>query len=275
MVSFPFDTLLRNVETRTCIKSGAPLGPDEVLLRRDAMPGLIGGSLTQSDNAFFVSFVKALLEKKLVFDRFPVEARMSIKSVFPHLVGSLGSGRELYLHAYIYLFWEELNFEGSNVPLSGRCFITANAKGAPMRREDERDAMYCSLITKIFKGALVDLIAIDEEKGVVFFIEVKREKLDDRAVGQTLRYYQFINNLLYRERGELNLNYARPVLVVSEAKYDKWVSFPVFFRDLVDVYGFTCDTEISFSNYRKSFLSQFDTENARGRRSLSHVVHTE
>lgn len=96
------------------------------------------------------------------------------------------------------------------------------------------------LVSKVYKGGehVPDIIAISSEPSpILYVIEIKNEGIDDRALGQILRYYQVVRNICDRSVTRCNARRVTPVLVVPPTDgLSFWDSVPFHFREVVEIY---------------------------------------
>jgi len=104
-----------------------------------------------------------------------------------------------------------------------------------------------------------DFIIYDRSSFKLFIVEVKYSGVDDRAVGQILRYYHTIGDLLLTVQHGLDIRYLIPVLLVGEInKNTDLKKFPPYFRDILEILKYEIEPNfegISIKNQRKVLRS--------------------
>ncbi|ALO34579.1 hypothetical protein CMT41_07520 [Colwellia sp. MT41] len=126
-------------------------------------------------------------------------------------------GDELFLQAYIFILWNQIKFHDSLINVKGDIFWISNN----IDNIGEK-SHYHELLKNICAVARVDLIAIDQKLGVLYLIEIKRNEVDDRCIGQIMRYYESSNEILYKLSRKLNINYIRPMVVCQKVSVNIW-----------------------------------------------------
>ncbi len=255
-----FERIRKCINRNVCIKTAKLLDQQagEVLVSASEFPKLYDRRIDREERKFLIQVVKTLLANRSSFAKLDERDIRKIQLFFTHVldINAVG-GLELFLQAYVFLFWREIEFTDSLVSPRGDLYWLSNSSVDPYIPTTNK---FMPLIKKIQSTNLVDLVAVDEETGVLFLIEVKRGKVDDRCVGQVLRYFDAVCEIIYKENRSLDINYVRPVVVCAGANYEKWRAFPNLFRDLVDIY--TCrksvvTDELTISNTRRQLLSEY------------------
>jgi hypothetical protein len=167
---------------------------------------------------------------------------------------------EAVLHAYIYLFWDSLCFDDAVIVPSvvpGRTlYFTSESLEASGAGANEPSDMFVKRLSRL---ARADLIGLDHKVHHILLVEIKRGSLDDRGLGQLLRYYDACNRLLTtHDCRALNLSYVRPILIVESIDKQAWLAIPQYFRDIVDIFRYRLrlpEAIMTLENVRKGMLS--------------------
>jgi hypothetical protein len=142
--------------------------------------------------------------------------------------------REELVHRYLFEFWEHVWSGTSSVKLR-----ELYSEGDPL---GSSTPFARSLLPHIVRyrsraDAWIDIVGLGGETGRdLFLIEVKLDELDDRAVGQVLRYYQTTRSVCDRVSHDCDIARIVPVLIVQKARLDFWTAFPLHFRELMHIY---------------------------------------
>ena len=257
------DTFLRRVSNRECVVSGKRLGVNETILSKAELPGLYDASKwTPNGMQLLKAVVSTLLEGR---DAVLIDAdngskiRQNVSWFFSYLLLQKEKVPEYCVHAYLFLFWSDIEYRNAFLPPNGEVFFTSKSLDYSIDQEQK----YYPVLQRIKALVKVDLVAVSESTQHIFLIEIKRGPLDDRAVGQVLRYFNQINRLLTeRVVRAFDLSYVRPILVLSEADKEFVEAFPVHFREILDIFEYSVSSSddgsarVILSNLRKRFLSK-------------------
>ena len=250
-----------------CINCGQKLAPGENGISRDAIPGLYGGKLGQGHKENLGNILSALLENSGEVRGWPSEARFKLKGFLSRAVNCEPPIDEKFLHAYLYFFWTEVSAQIDRPELKGDCFFLG--RGSVLDGDlstGERSHYLKTLLEKLVKLAQVDLVVVNEHHGCMYIIDVKRESIDDRSVGQMLRYYNAAAEIVYRGDRVLNISYVKPMLFIGSDKAFNATGFPQYFFEIIDVYSFRFIEEgpdLQFHNMRRQMISAKDVRAAR------------
>lgn len=256
------ETIRRRISDFECILSGKLLLPGETLVSRDQFPQLY--ALTPWDRRsldILRELVETILDLKSSDDVGTFNSRQHVRMAKPFmqlLLSQKDLVPEYCVHAFIYLYWDEVKYSGAPFPPEGKIYFNSAALNSAVQRNDP----YYRLLGRLKEVANVDLIAISEERQHIFLIEVKRGTLDDRAIGQVLRYFNESSKLLTdRIVREFNISYVRPILVLNEVPRAYFEAFPVHFREFLDIYQYETEKDASdglnvvLSNVRRRMLT--------------------
>lgn len=253
----PFKVVRDALEQNRCVLSRSVLSAGECVISRAFVPTLYDHRLNAADKGHIRDVVQVLVahsdETRILIHTNP-QVSLGLQEFFGRCIAHTDSTDEAFLHAYMFLYWEQVRSRVSlgrtlhKVPRWG-----SKEFGGPvaLSSSDDEKAMWDRLIKA---GVEVDLFSYDADTETLALMELKRGESDDRAVGQLLRYYQTVWGLLpQREFRKLNINYVWPILVVNRIKEEHIQALPLHFRGLLDVLIFspTGDGIPAFSSFRK------------------------
>jgi len=257
------EMLVRFAKDNRCLKCSI-ISLNNELFCDSCGPSRTTVELTDVHKAAIIDTVRTIREAKDLINQNEL-ALTRIRQWFAGLISKGDKSFEAVLHTYIYIFWSSLKFEYNYAPpnLEGKGNIYFTSESLPDITEEktttDEDKLIRSFKRQTGKESRIDLVSIDSAVHTIYLIEVKRGGLDDRTVGQLLRYYEHWSLLLYRNDCRmLNLNYIKLLLVVDSVTHESWKSLPQFFRDIVDIYIYKIDTDgvsLLLVNARKQLLS--------------------
>lgn len=181
---------------------------------------------------------------------------LRMRSFFGLCLAHGDAGEEAIIHAYTFLFWDEVARE---VSLGRKMHSiprwTSREFGIGIEQLPADEQQLCQKI--INAGVEIDLFSCDSKTQTLALIEIKRGECDDRAVGQLLRYYQKVWKLLpSSEFRKLNLNYVWPILIVNRIKEPQLSALPVHFLGMLDILTYeTTDGVPAFKSYRPALIT--------------------
>ena len=164
---------------------------------------------------------------------------------------------EEYIHIFIYLFWHDFSlFSGTS-----EVFFTAEPKKRPIKKISSESL----LVSELAQDIKVDLISFAKDKKTLFFIDVKRDSVDDRTVGQVQRYFDYLHKRLptipFKQNGIL---YIKPVLLLRDLESSSWKAFTPHFMENLLVYQFypnTLRTDIEICDAKAQLIALYTNKN--------------
>lgn len=255
-------TFLRRVAASECLFSGRSLRAGEALVSKEQFPQLYALAPWGKDSLNLLrGLIETLVTLKGSGKASDSRIQMQLEKAKPFLqllLHQKDAVPEYCVHAFIYLYWNDIEYRNAAILPAGNIYFSSAALSAVIEPSDP----YFRLIARLKDVTNVDLIAISEELQHIFLIEIKRGPLDDRAIGQVLRYFNESNKLLTdRVVREFNLSYVRPVLVLGEVSRHFFEAFPLHFREFLDIYEYDTERDESDSlkvvlhNLRRRILS--------------------
>jgi hypothetical protein len=255
------ESILTALQQNRCVLSRCALLTGESVFSRQQVPTLYETRLSSSDKARVRGVVEALVahsdELQLLIHADPA-VKQNLRLFFGRSICHADSTDEAFLHAYIFLFWDDFRSQVKlGRPLHYQPAWGSSEYGARSTRElSTNEAAVSRQLQKA--GVEVDLYSYDAETETLALIELKRGESDDRAVGQMLRYYKVVWGLLSQpDFRKLNINYVWPILVLNRVQPDHIQALPVHFRGVLDIVVYTSvgDEAPTFSSFRRAAFS--------------------
>jgi hypothetical protein len=258
------ETFFRRAMQRECMVSGRSLVESEFIVSASEVPAVYQlKAWTPSTLSTLRNIIEIVVRSKRRIYADSADSnglRRQIRSFLECLLAQKEQVPEYCVHAFVFLFWDTIDYRGTVIPPRGEVFFTSGS----LDGEIESGHRYYRLLQRLKSITNVDLIAISEEQQHIFLVEIKRGALDDRAVGQVLRYFNDANKLLTdRVVRDFNLSYIRPILVLGEATKQYMEAFPTHFREVLDVFEYATvrrddgGLQIVLSHLRRRFLSSY------------------
>ncbi|WP_157824421.1 hypothetical protein [Moritella sp. Urea-trap-13] len=256
--------ILKKLNNDKCLISGIALcNSSEFIVSKIQFPELYKGKISKEEkNSLSIIIKEMVLYKEDVLKLDPLVI-FKISIFFTLILNAnYKGGDELFLQAYIFIFWNDIVFHDSIIPVKGDVFWISNG----FSKLDNK-CKYYEILKNISLVALVDLIAVDDDLGILYLIEVKRSEVDDRCIGQVMRYYESSNEILYKLSRKYNINYIRPMIVCQKVLTPYWKGLPSCYRDIFDFYtykkvdGILNNPRVTeLHNARKSLLSSWNKD---------------
>lgn len=258
------ETFFRRTIERECFVSGRKLMDGEFVVSALELPALYRLKPWASEALSTLrNIIEILVRSKhrLAEERTESgELSRQIKGFLECLLAQKDQVPEYCVHAFVFLFWDTIDYRGAVIRPKGEVFFTSGSLDGGV----ESGHRYYRLLQRLKSITNVDLIAISEEQQHIFLVEIKRGALDDRAVGQVLRYFNDSNKLLTdRVVRDFNLSYIRPILVLGDASRQYMEAFPTHFREVLDVFEYATvqkdegGLQVVLSHLRRRFLSSY------------------
>jgi hypothetical protein len=222
------DLLLRLISQRKCLRSAVPLSVEELLISRSSFPHLFRGEFAK-DEADFIGHIFARIVGilPLVAD----EGRTAIRGFMQEVLRNGKIHSEEFLHRYLFEFWDDTWMDaGDGFSLCEKFY--------KCKLQDGVSAFAKSVVPRVYLSGqnIPDIIGISGKASkCVYVIEIKNEPLDDRALGQILRYYQVVRTVCDKHWLHGSVKRVIPVLVVPEGSLSFWESVPFHFREVLEI----------------------------------------
>jgi hypothetical protein len=200
------------------------------MLSRSAFPSLYAGGSDATEAAFLKEIFRAI-PATLRIPELSNDHREGIRAFMAMVIRLGGMHKEDFVHRYIFEFWESLWPETEDsISMPERYFKgTSDGAQTPFSR---------SVLPKIRTGeAATDIIGVGGPSSrTLFLVEIKLAELDDRGLGQILRYYQLGRTACDRFYHDCDLRNVTPVLILKDAALHFWDAVPQHFREVLRVY---------------------------------------
>lgn len=217
----------RLIEQGRCLRSQKRLSEGEYLVCRDSFPNLYRSTFCKAE-ADFLYLVAGILPNIMAADG--GSFRGDVKGFMELVLMNGQIHKEEFLHRYLFDFWSEVcNFHD-----------LTNFEHLFFKCQERADTN--SFCRRLLAGIRADgthfpdMIGISEGPSrSVFVLEVKNEPLDDRALGQILRYYYVVRTACDRLLAHGQIKRVRPVLIVPTGDLAFWDAVPFHFRELLEI----------------------------------------
>lgn len=256
----PVESTMRRVAENRCIFSNGVLPASDYVVSRVRVPTLYTKSIAANDKQKVKEIVQFFVRNSARFHQVLAESAqvcLSVRSFFGLCLSHGEDGDESILHAYIFLFWNDVIDQvklGRDLHLSPQWASKAFGGSAGILVGDNE--LIAEKLTAL--GVELDLFTWSPKHETLSLIEIKRGECDDRAIGQILRYYQVAWKLLStRDFRQLNVNYIWPILVVSRVREAQLEALPLHFQGLLDIliYSISPSGLPQFCSFRKAALT--------------------
>lgn len=244
--------VIEAVRRRRCLRSARPLEEGEILLSRTAMPNLYAGAKHKGEQDYVRDILEALMAALRGADTQDTD-RAAIRAFMEKVIAH-GMGRETYVHHFVFEFWETLWADEADRIVFAERYMWGRTDGVPSTE-------FALSVLPLIKDdkSYPDIVGRGGRAGTdLIVIDVKLDELDDRALGQIIRYYGLARRTIDFYRLGCDLRRVIPVLVVAESKQTKyWDAIPEHFREFLVVcfYRIEPDGKVVLHEARKELLS--------------------
>jgi hypothetical protein len=222
------ETVERLILEGKCVFHTTPLAHDEQVISRKGFPFLYRGESNECEIRQIANILK-LIPELLRSDNSTLKERVQ---GFMQLVLRNGNIlNEDFLHRYLFEFWNELQHGNlGQVELLEKYF-----KGTPDGTDSD---FHKRFVAKVVSGNehIPDIIGYSTNwGGTAYIIEIKKEMIDDRALGQILRYYHRARSAADRNFFGPPIYRVVPVLVSAKGDLSIWDAVPYYFKEIVEI----------------------------------------
>ncbi len=231
--------LLASIVGARCAITEAPLSAGDYIVSKARFPRLYGGGKDVKEAAAIAEVLSVLGE--LLFGADFKRDHGEDARRFLLRVNTNGYFRsERSLHLYVYHFWSHLWLPGEDPLVLQESYYEGRYPLHPGATLFARKLMpaICS------DGIRLDIVGLGGESGRdLYIVEMKDGELDDRAVGQILRYYSHVRSQCDRLFHDCDVRRIVPILVVSNVRLEFWRAIPTHFRELLQIFSYTAEAE--------------------------------
>lgn len=245
------DHLLTSVERRRCVRSGRLLKGDEAVVCRQEFEWIYSTSspVDKASRDYLVSVLLPALQnaRSSIGDRH----RHDISLFLRRVIHRDGAVRERFLHLFLFMFWKEVRFADGRTLSFDVCFY----EGEPVGNLDASLAQLERRLLPLLldqKTARPDLIAYDSDTKSLFLIEVKPAELDDRGVGQLIRYFRHAASVVNVADHKVDVRVIKPVLICQQVTPATWTAFDPAIFELSSFFGYNItDSELELHDLKR------------------------
>lgn len=257
--------LFQNILNNRCCRGNQPLRDGEYVVSQSEMPGLYSGKLEAKDRAYLKEIFLILEPNELSKLFFAKLRKMGfhsrLESFYLQVMARVPDLLEFVLHQFIYRYWDKLDSTSAvGFPSSMEVFY----KG----RGDTGTTIEVHLLHRLRKaGCNCDLVGISDDK-CLWLVDVKRDGIDDRAIGQIRRYYEIASEIVESCEINISVRLVRPALICREIPVAHFFSLGLPFRDVCEIWTYNIDrSRLVLHEKRLQLLGQI-----RGKKHLSEQL---
>lgn len=250
------DTLVRLHNERKCIFSTKILADEECLISKHAFPRFYK---RESDKEEIVALEQIIQIIPSILLKDPSQnLRNDIKKFMQSVLKHGSLHNEDFIHKFLFEYWEDVCKEQTGIVFKEKYF-----KGDSTESLNETEThFYKNIVKKVYKGKthVPDIIGVcDQPFKCVYVIDIKNQSLDDRSLGQILRYYQVVRSICDKYDQRYHSYKVIPVLMAIDGSLSGglqyWYTIPFHFREILDIYFWfaTADGLIELRNGKSHF----------------------
>lgn len=235
------DQLVDAIQARECVVSRKSLRSGEVFASSESLPELYD-TFARTSGPLLSQLLKASM--RLGFERPEAlespDVENAIRTFWSRVLSRSSEddeAREDVLQAYLYFWASDPACRGdSEYPVLEECYIPQNSATW------DNDSVFCKqLVGRVAKTAAVDMVGHGTRE--LYLVEVKYDSVDDRAVGQSLRYFQHFRQLRTTVDHLCDLRRVVPVIVAKSFPDEQWKALSPAMRELVRVCFFEIEED--------------------------------
>lgn len=218
------ETLLEQINRGCCLRDFERLADGEFVVSARSFPGLYAGKMDDRELGAirrYLATIKLIAPAQLSAHQSKT-IRGFLKLVFR------ASRLEEHVHMSFFMFWESIWHPDERS-------IALDERYIECETSNSETPFAANLVAPLKKDkVLIDIVGRGGDS--MFLVEVKRGEVDDRAVGQVLRYYDHVRTMLNRRHHGCNIRQVVPVLIARSCTLAQWASFPRHFREFLRLY---------------------------------------
>jgi hypothetical protein len=226
------------IEENRCAISRVHLTPTEVLVSYRSIPELYESSTDVAQCVLLHQLIDASLNLAFTTAFRSEMCREQVRRFWVKVLGRVSSDAKSYeriLHRYLYHFWDHV-IERSEEPT-----LLLEESYIPQEKLTwSPESNFCHrLMPRVQRDAPVDILGRDGT--TVLLIEIKYGEVDDRALGQILRYFETIRFHCNTADHLCDLRTVVPVIISTSFPPSHWVTLPSSLRELMRLYYYSID----------------------------------
>lgn len=243
---------LSRLRLNLCIINNIPLNRGDIIILKKEVENLLLNVKNENEKLLVNRIIYHLAENMTEYEKILNQKdKDKIQLFLLRVISKNKFLDEIALHVFIYLFWDNIkwiDFHEKIVPslklFESTCTDSSNS--------------FCKEVSNNITDTC-DIIFYEHSKQRIILCEVKHGNIDDRAVAQIQRYFrktkQFIELGVYNN-SILNV---KPMLVCKDIPLKRWLTFPTYFRELLDIFTYEVDTvknELKLINLKESIYKE-------------------
>lgn len=231
--------LFSNILENRCTRGNQVLSSGEAVISKSEMPSLYGGEKSNDDRNYLKKVIESLEpsdESEQLFDKLrDCETALGVELFYLRVMTVFPDLLEAVLHQFVHRFWDKI--DSKNAPGFPRDLeLFYKARGTP------GTVIENNLLQRLRSaGCHCDLVGYSKTDKCLWLIDVKRDGIDDRAVGQIRRYYSIANEIIETHDINMSVRLIRPALVCREVSVSRFFSLGVPFRDVCEIWTYSVD----------------------------------
>jgi len=232
--------LFNNILDNLCCIGTQPLREGEWVVSQLQMPGLYGGKLETKDRGYLKEIFDHFEPKNESDQFFDVlkqkDIHLRLEKFYLKVMEKDPSLLESVIHQFIYRFWDKLD-TGEAIAFPSNMKVYYKCKGEKGELIEE------FLLPKLRKaGCNCDLVGVCKDM-CLWLVDVKRDPIDDRAIGQIRRYYEIASEIIASCDININVRLVRPALICPgpDIPVSRFFSLGLPFRDICEIWTYSID----------------------------------
>ncbi len=228
------ESIVRALLEGRCLRTQAVLGADEFLVSRAKFGALYAGMKDDAENRYIQAIFKGLTP--ILNDVATLDPAVSdgLRRFMAHVLYQRSMASERYLHQYLFAYWDDAWHYPEERIAMGERYCEGQAAGS--KTPFARNLLPCLGAA----DAYPDIVGLGLNRDLVI-VELKLNVLDDRALGQILRYYSIARAACDRTYHDCDIRRIYPVLIVYGVPYEHWEAIPSFFREFLHIFSYRVD----------------------------------
>ena len=227
-----------------CCRSAKLLLQDESVVSKLEMPGLYSGKLETEDRGYLKEIFDHF-EPKNESDQFFDDLKkngihLRLERFYLKVLEKVPGLLESVIHQFIYRFW-------GNLDTKDAIGFPSNMKVYYKSKGEKGETIEDYLLQMLRKaGCNCDLVGVCKDN-CLWLVDVKRERIDDRAIGQIRRYYEIATEIIASCEINIGVRLVRPALICPgpDIPVSHFFSLGLPFRDICEIWTYSIDIDRS------------------------------